>query len=172
MNILIRTKPGNRCQGIVTFAGRNFPCALGRGGMVWNKREGDGATPIGVHQLLRIFYRADRVSAPLCPFPVKQITSNMGWCDAVNDPNYNRLITQPFLNSHEVMMRYDHLYDICVELSYNARSTIKHRGSAIFFHISRPGFTPTEGCVAVTRSCMQWILGQCIRTTRMVIRHC
>ena len=55
----------------------------------------------------------------------------------------------PFKPSHEEMQRADELYDICLVLDWNITSRKRHGGSAIFFHLIRPGYQPTAGCVAV-----------------------
>ncbi|MHA1600811.1 MAG: L,D-transpeptidase family protein, partial [Alphaproteobacteria bacterium] len=46
------------------FDGRAWPCAIGRGGVIREKHEGDGATPIGCWPMRRVLYRPDRVGAP------------------------------------------------------------------------------------------------------------
>lgn len=46
------------------FLGHGFPCAIGRGGITPDKREGDGATPVGAFALESVLYRADRLPAP------------------------------------------------------------------------------------------------------------
>jgi L,D-peptidoglycan transpeptidase YkuD (ErfK/YbiS/YcfS/YnhG family) len=45
--IRIRAKAGNSRQGWLGFGGQVIPVALGRGGILANKREGDGGTPKG-----------------------------------------------------------------------------------------------------------------------------
>ena len=47
------------------------------------------------------------------------------------------------------MLSADDLYDACIVLDWNIRPRRRGRGSAIFFHLARPDFTPTQGCVAV-----------------------
>ena len=64
----------------------------------------------------------------------------------------------PFAASHERIMRDDRLYDAALVLDWNITSRRRHRGSAIFFHIAREGFLPTEGCIAVTPSVMRRLL--------------
>ena len=49
-------------QGL-RFAGRVWPCTIGRGGVSGHKREGDGATPAGVHRVVGMLYRPDRLGA-------------------------------------------------------------------------------------------------------------
>ena len=46
------------------FGERDFPCAVGRGGVVGRKTEGDGATPAGCWPLRRVLFRADRLETP------------------------------------------------------------------------------------------------------------
>jgi L,D-peptidoglycan transpeptidase YkuD (ErfK/YbiS/YcfS/YnhG family) len=79
-------------------------------------------------------------------------------------------VTLPFPASHETMWRNDHLYDVVIEIGWNDRPAIKQRGSAIFFHLARPGYTPTEGCVAITMRDMQRLLPLIDHQTRMDIR--
>jgi L,D-peptidoglycan transpeptidase YkuD (ErfK/YbiS/YcfS/YnhG family) len=47
------------------------------------------------------------------------------------------------------MWREDHLYDLTFVLDQNFSRRAKGRGSAIFFHLARPGLTPTAGCIAI-----------------------
>jgi L,D-peptidoglycan transpeptidase YkuD (ErfK/YbiS/YcfS/YnhG family) len=56
------------------------------------------------------------------------------------------------------MRRADGLYDVVIVLDWNMRPAIRGRGSAIFLHLARPGYTPTEGCVAVSRRTMLRLL--------------
>ena len=55
-NDLVLTKRGLR------FQGQYFPCTIGKGGISANKREGDGATPVGVHGIVGMLYRPDRIA--------------------------------------------------------------------------------------------------------------
>ena len=75
-----------------------------------------------------------------------------------DDPNYNRPVKMPYAASHEHMLREDDLYDACIVLDWNIRPRRRGRGSAIFFHLARPGFTATQGCVAVTHAVMARLL--------------
>ena len=45
-------------------------------------------------------------------------------------------------------MRADSLYDIVLVLGHNDRPRVRGLGSAIFIHVARHGYTPTEGCIA------------------------
>lgn len=135
--------------GHVAIGTLRFPCAIGRGGRRAVKREGDGATPLGPLPLLRVLYRADKGPRPRTGLPIGRIGSDDGWCDAPADPNYNRPVRHPYPASAERMSRADALYDIVVVLDHNIRPRARNRGSAIFMHLARPGYMPTEGCIAL-----------------------
>jgi len=148
--ITVRAAPGNRSRGTVTLGGITVAAALGRSGRTAFKREGDGATPITAVKVLHGFTRGDRVRALRTALPMRRISKDMLWCDQPEHPSYNRLVRAPFRPSHEEMMREDGLYDICVVLDWNISSRRRHRGSAIFFHLIKPGYQPTAGCIAVS----------------------
>ena len=50
--------------GLLAF-GRRLPCTFGQGGIRTNKREGDGATPVGVHRIVGLYFRPDRMTPPV-----------------------------------------------------------------------------------------------------------
>jgi L,D-peptidoglycan transpeptidase YkuD (ErfK/YbiS/YcfS/YnhG family) len=56
------------------------------------------------------------------------------------------------------MWREDGLYDLVVAIGYNTDPPVPGRGSAIFLHVARPGFAPTEGCIAVERDVLAGLL--------------
>ena len=124
------------------------------------KREGDGGTPIGRHALLAGFARFDRRAPGPLAFPLAAIRSGDGWCDAPGDRNYNRAVALPYPAGHERMMRDDRLYDTVLVMDHNVTRRLTRGGSAIFFHVARPGFPPTEGCVAVSPRDMAWLLAR------------
>lgn len=78
------------------------------------------------------------------------VSATDGWCDAVFDRNYNRPVRLPYGASTEKMLREDRIYDVCIVMDWNFRQRVQGRGSAIFFHIARPDYAPTEGCIAVS----------------------
>jgi L,D-peptidoglycan transpeptidase YkuD (ErfK/YbiS/YcfS/YnhG family) len=135
-------------------------CAIGRGGAIEaaDKREGDGATPLGCWPFRRVFFRADRLAAPATRLSAIAIQPDMGWCDDPGSPHYNCLVALPFLASHERMWREDSLYDVVVELGYNDDPAVPGLGSAIFLHVATPDFGPTEGCVATDRDSLLALL--------------
>jgi len=125
--------------------------ALGRRGVTATKREGDGATPIGRFRLRRACYRPDRVPVPQTALPVRALAPDDGWCDAPDDPLYNRPVRLPYPASCESLWRTDGLYDLLVVLGHNDLPVVPGAGSAIFLHVAAPDATPTAGCVALGR---------------------
>jgi L,D-peptidoglycan transpeptidase YkuD (ErfK/YbiS/YcfS/YnhG family) len=144
---------------------------LGRSGLAALKREGDGATPIGSFVLRQVLYRADRMMRPRTRLPTRAIRADDGWCDDPTSRNYNRLVKLPSRRSAEGLMRKDHVYDLVVVLGYNDRPRIKGKGSAVFLHLARPGYTPTEGCIAVSRHDLVALVRRAHLGTQLVIRH-
>ena len=141
-------------EGAFTFlewSGGRVRCAVGRGGIAHKKTEGDGITPIGTWPLRHVLYRPDHVPPPTTGLPVAAIASDDGWCDAPNDANYNRLVKLPYRAGHERLWRDDALYDVVVVIGFNDDPVVKGVGSAIFLHIARENYEPTEGCVALSR---------------------
>lgn len=165
----VRALTRDKTKGILRFGSITVPCALGRSGIVSRKREGDGGTPIGTFELLHVYYRPDRGVHPRTVLPVVVLTSHSGWCDDPRHNRYNRPVTLPFAASHENMWRGDRLYDIVVVLDCNMYPAVKGRGSAIFFHIAREDYRPTEGCVAVAPEHMRLLLSRIGVGAKMVI---
>ena len=124
-------------------------CAIGPAGIGAKDREGDGVTPRGRVAVREIFYRADRIATPATQLPLRAIQPDDGWCDAPNDPSYNRLVELPYPASAESMWRDDHLYDLVAVLGYNDDPVVAGKGSAIFLHLAKPGYSATHGCVAL-----------------------
>lgn len=147
-------------DGWATGGGRRWRCAVGRGGMKPDKREGDGATPVGAWPLRRVLYRADRLLAPPpTALAVTAIGPADGWCDAPADPAYNLPVALPYPASHERLWRDDHVYDVIVVLGHNDAPAIPGAGSAVFLHVARPGYAATEGCVALALPDLLALLG-------------
>lgn len=162
---------GRRRQGLLVAGALRMPCALGRSGPVCAKREGDGASPVGSFALVQAFWRPDRIRRPLTRLPLFPIRPKDGWCDAAEDRNYNRPVALPYPASVERMWREDGLYDLVVDIAWNRGPIRKGRGSAIFLHLAREGFRPTEGCVALRRSDASKLLARLGPHTRIVIHR-
>jgi L,D-peptidoglycan transpeptidase YkuD (ErfK/YbiS/YcfS/YnhG family) len=123
--------------------------AIGPAGIAIKGGEGDNITPRGRFPVREVFYRADRIAAPNTILQSRAIAPDDGWCDAPQDRNYNRLVKLPYPASAESMWREDHLYDLLVVLGYNDDPVVPGKGSAIFLHLAKPGYLPTQGCVAL-----------------------
>jgi len=138
-------------NGVISWDGHQARCALGPAGLCapTDKREGDGATPKGTYSLRRILYRADRLDPPKTALPLRVILADDGWCDDPADPAYNRPVALPYPASHEKLWREDHVYDLIGILSHNDAPPVAGLGSAIFMHLARPDYAPTQGCVAL-----------------------
>ena len=156
MTDLIIEPGGQACWGE-----SRFRAALGRGGRGLDKREGDGLTPIGRWPMRRVHFRADRIRRPQTLLPVRALEPSDGWSDDPADPSYNRLVRRPHAPSHEQLWREDGLYDVIVELGYNDCPPVSGRGSAIFLHVARPDWGPTEGCVALALDDLLHVLTTC-----------
>ncbi len=168
--LVVAVLPGSRQRGTLVAGLARFSCALGRSGTAAMKREGDGATPRGSLRIRRVFYRGDRHPRIRCPLPMRLIHPQDAWCDDSKDRRYNRLIRRPEGDAEERLWRSDDLYDVIVELGWNDAPVRKGRGSAIFWHLARPGFTPTAGCVAVELDVFRKLLPRLSRHCVMVIR--
>lgn len=172
--LCVQTLSARAPQGHLAFAGRTAICALGRSGTRAGKREGDGASPMGTWRLLHVLYRRDRIQRPRTTLPLRPIKLRDGWCDDPCDRNYNRPVLLPYAASCEAMYRLDALYDIVVILDHNTRPRRRGAGSAIFMHLARPGYKPTEGCIALSLTHMRLLLAHATPGTRIRIgpAHC
>jgi L,D-peptidoglycan transpeptidase YkuD (ErfK/YbiS/YcfS/YnhG family) len=165
----VRTAPGSRTRGLLGVGPLTFPVALGRGGILANKREGDGATPRGRFRLLRLWWNPERGTRPATHLPVRRIGPDDAWCEDPADGRYNRPIKIAPDGAGDRLARSDHLYDLIIEIDHNARPRIARRGSAVFIHVARPGLTPTAGCVAMPKSRLRWLLDRLGPRTQIVI---
>ena len=135
-----------------------FRAALGGGGVRLDKLEGDGATPIAALPLRRVLYRADRVRAPECAVAAEPIAPDDGWCDDPAERDYNRMIRLPHDGHYEELWRRDALYDVVGVLGWNDAPVERGRGSAIFLHVARADYAPTEGCIALALDDLRRVL--------------
>src|SRR3984885_16349634 len=90
--ILIRAVAGNPRRGWLTTDRLTIPVALGRGGIIANKREGDGATPKGTFRPRQLWWRADRHPRPRTFLPSRAIRPDDAWCEDPNSRHYNQPI--------------------------------------------------------------------------------
>ena len=149
------------------FGNQRYPCSIGRLGVTESKREGDGATPRGIHRIVGMLYRPDRLARP-ADWAVPIRPGDL-WSDDVTDPEYNLQVRVPHHFSHERLRRSDPLYDIVLVTDWNWPHAKPGRGSAIFIHQwRRPGY-PTEGCIALRRDHLATICARLVPGTRLIV---
>jgi L,D-peptidoglycan transpeptidase YkuD (ErfK/YbiS/YcfS/YnhG family) len=169
---LIVTARAGETRGWAELDGERYRCALGRSGILMDKREGDGGTPVGRFPVRRLLYRADRLanagmdaalagSSPVATaLPQRELQKQDGWCDDPADAAYNQPVTLPYAGRHEMMWRDDHLYDLVLVIGHNDAPVIPDHGSAVFIHLAQPDYRPTEGCIAFARIDLEAILAK------------
>lgn len=156
----------------VESTNKNYPCHVGKNGILVNKKEGDGATPAGNFPIREIFYRPDKLSKNQIArleamrengLFVHALTPDDGWSDDVRSLFYNQHISiaeylkTPIASpSYEKLWREDDVYNIIVVIGYNDQPVIKGKGSAIFMHLQRHAANgqvmPTIGCVSFAQT--------------------
>ena len=146
------------------FGDLEWRCAVGRTGVSADKREGDGATPVGRWPMRRLLYRADRLVPPVTVLDAGPIAPDDAWCDDPGHQAYNRAVRLPFAAGRERLWRDDGLYDLVVVLGHNDDPPAPGRGSCIFLHVARADYGATEGCVALAR-------GDLVELLRRVTAH-
>jgi L,D-peptidoglycan transpeptidase YkuD (ErfK/YbiS/YcfS/YnhG family) len=152
------------------FMGRRFACAIGRNGVTTAKREGDGATPAGVHGFVGLIYRPDRVPRTALPDWARPIRPGDGWSDDPKDEDYNLIINRPHAFGHERLWRADPLYDVVLLTNWNWPYAVRGAGSAIFVHRWRAPGRRTAGCVAFAPQDLVWIANRIRHQSRLIIR--
>jgi L,D-peptidoglycan transpeptidase YkuD (ErfK/YbiS/YcfS/YnhG family) len=117
-----------------------------------------------------VLYRADRLQVPHSEFPLRAIEPNDAWCDAPKDPNYNRLVQLADTSGKENLWREDHLYDVILVVGFNDAPVRPGKGSAVFVHVARQDYGPTEGCVALARGDLLEALAQMRPQDKLVVQ--
>ena len=165
--LFVTRRPGGLPhQGRLVAGNTLFPCALGRNGITYDKREGDGATPAGDFRLISFYLR----HACILHAPWRLTHPRDAWCDDESSFRYNRALTLPTQLSHEEMWRLDNLYDVVGVMDYNLKPVRRSRGSAIFFHIATSQLEATAGCVALRREDMRKLLPRLARGVCIYVR--
>lgn len=124
------------------------------------KKEGDGATPIGFFAFLPAYLKHPLAGGIRWPHQVTPET--LVWIDDPAHPRYNQPVDMAAhpkdWASAEEMRRADGIYDVVIPIDYNRDGTFPGAGSAIFFHIWRGPGHPTDGCTAMSREDIEWLL--------------
>ena len=159
-------------DGWLTWNNGRARCAVGRTGVTPEaaKREGDGSTPAGIFPFRRLLYRGDR-GTPVTALAADAIEQGDAWCEDPADPRYNTLIKLRPGEPGDRLWHDDHLYDLVVVLGHNDNPVRSVLGSAIFLHLARPDYSPTQGCIAVSRADMERILGDAGPTSRLIVKR-
>jgi L,D-peptidoglycan transpeptidase YkuD (ErfK/YbiS/YcfS/YnhG family) len=163
--VRVKAAPGRPTRGVLVAGALALPVALGRGGIKANKFEGDGATPRGRFRPVRLWFRPDRGPRPGGALPKRRITAADGWCEDPADRHYNRPVTLAPGSTADRLTRADRLYDVIVELDHNMRPRVKKRGSAVFIHLCRPGFSPSAGCITLEPGALRRFVARLTRQT-------
>ena len=145
-------------KNYLTYNRYKVKCAVGKRGIGTKRKEGDLITPKGVYKIKFLLYRKDRVKNIRTKIKKISIKKDMGWCDDPKSKNYNKLIKRPFNYNHEKLFRKDNVYDIILVLNYNMQPTIKNKGSAIFIHCSHRTNKSTDGCIALKKKDLIYLI--------------
>ncbi|HEX7789272.1 MAG TPA: L,D-transpeptidase family protein [Afipia sp.] len=167
--VFVRAAAGHPSRGWLVAGTHALPVALGRGGIKANKFEGDGATPRGTFHPVRLWWRGDRHPRPPTYLPVRAIQAADAWSEDPTDRHYNRAVKRVPGSGGDRLRRDDRLYDFIIEIDHNTRPRIARRGSAVFLHLARENFSPTAGCVGLTKNAMLHLLARLGPRTRIVI---
>jgi L,D-peptidoglycan transpeptidase YkuD (ErfK/YbiS/YcfS/YnhG family) len=156
-------------KNYLTFKSNEFQCSIGRSGFSENKKEGDGFTPVGTFYIDNVYYRADKIKKLNTKINKIIIHESDGWCDDPRQKKYNQLIQFPFNFSAERLYREDSLYDVVGVLNYNHNPIVPGLGSAIFIHIAKDDYGPTEGCIALNQEDLLYLLSLINNKTKIIL---
>jgi L,D-peptidoglycan transpeptidase YkuD (ErfK/YbiS/YcfS/YnhG family) len=162
MNIKLKKK-------FLYYKNYKLRCAIGKRGITSNKKEGDKKTPKGTFTFGLLFYRKDKIIDLNSSLKKQIIKKNMGWCDDSDSKFYNQLIRFPFKDSAEKLWLKKRMYDLILVINYNLKPTIKKRGSAIFLHLANKNYTPTRGCIALSKKDMLLLINNINKKTKLII---
>jgi len=162
MNIELKNK-------FLYFKNYRLRCAIGKRGITSKKLEGDKKTPKGEFNLKYILYRKDRIFNIKTKLKKIIIKKNMGWCDDPSSIQYNKIINYPYKHSSEKLWRKENVYDIIIVIDYNLNPIVKNKGSAIFLHIAKRKYKPTNGCIAVSKKNIKLIVSKINKKTKLKI---
>lgn len=168
MDLIVTAGKGDT-RGLARLGALEVPCALGRSGILDPKREGDGGTPAGRFPLRRLLYRADRIAHIETRLPARRIAEQDGWCDDPANPAYNRPVTLPYSGRHERLWLDSPLYNLVVVIGHNDDPVVPGAGSAVFLHVAREDWGPTEGCVAFRQNDLLRLLRELSPTDAVAI---
>ena len=156
-------------SGYLKYKNLRFRCALGKAGIKKKEKEGDNVTPKGIFNIIKMYYRPDKIKNITTDVKKIKIKKNMGWCDDSRSDSYNQQIKLPNKFGHEKLFRNDNLYDLILVLNYNINPTIKYKGSAIFIHIAKNSYKKTKGCIALKKEHLIELISKIKTNTKIKI---
>ena len=156
-------------SGYLKYKNFKFRCALGKGGIKQKGKEGDFITPKVKFKLIKIYNISDLIKKINSTLKKIKIKKNMGWCDDVSSNYYNKQIKINKKISHEKLHRKDNVYDIIVVLNYNLNPIIKGKGSAIFLHVAKKNYNKTQGCIALKKNELLYLISKIKKNTQIRI---
>jgi L,D-peptidoglycan transpeptidase YkuD (ErfK/YbiS/YcfS/YnhG family) len=155
--------------GLLKYKNFQFRCALGKLGIKKKRQEGDLITPKGKFKLTKIYYRSDRIKKIISELKKIKIKKNMGWCDDSCSRHYNKQVKINKKVGCEKLYRRDNVYDIIAVLNYNLNPIIKGKGSAIFLHVAKKNYEKTQGCIALKKNELLYLLSKIKKNTPIKI---
>ena len=137
--------------------------AIGKNGVIVaeNKVEGDLKSPMGSYRVTHGYYRPDKMDCPKSIIPFAVLEPSFGWCDEPTHPLYNQQVMKPFDASHEDLWRDDDVYDVILVTDHNTNPIVPGKGSAVFIHVARENFEPTDGCLALRKEDLLMVIEGC-----------
>ena len=144
---------------------------LGRSGLSTQKREGDGATPVGTYRLGATVYGI--APNPGVRLRYHRLACGDWWDEDPSSGTYNRFrhvacgTDPPFGGASEALWRVSPQYRYFAVIDYNARPVVAGRGSAIFLHVA---VAATAGCVSLPESRLVRLLRWLQPDSRPLIR--
>ena len=151
------------------FDNYKLRCSIGKRGITTFKKEGDQKTPRGTFSFKAIFYRKDRIHKINSSLKNYVIKKDMGWCDDPKSLHYNKLIKYPFDDRAERLWLSKKNYDVIIVINYNLKPIIKNKGSAIFLHVANKNYSPTKGCISVSRNDILFLIKKINKRTKLLI---
>ena len=135
-------------------AGGPWPARVGRNGLSFHHREGDGTTPLGTFGFGSTVYGLAR--NPGLRFKFHRLVCGDWWDEDSSSPAYNTFqhipcnARPPFGAGSEALWRQTVAYMYFAVIAYNADPVVPTRGSAMFLHVDTG--SATNGCVSLPRA--------------------
>lgn len=146
---------------------------IGKNGTTFNKKEGDGKTPLGEFDLgLIIGTNLNEEIIKKVDMEYIQINDNMYWVDDPKSKYYNQLVDVTKVNKDwntaEHLIEYSKQYEYAIEIKSNPHN-VPNKGSVILLHCKCKQYT--EGCVSIQRDIMKEIIELVNSNTKIIISN-